>query len=174
MLRLILMRTTLLLVLLVASTSVACKNKDATPPGTVVLSWDRSRATRATFVTGTPGPTTNKDIKIEADTDFGKPRLSLHLETADVTFEEGGKSGTYSSAVVVTAKVDDAGDFAITGKCDGPNYQMPNASGDTPKAMALDCSLNMVKGQSNAILGLQIYGDGNVIPSLAGGKVELK
>lgn len=172
------MRSALVFLLLV--TSMGCRNKDATPSGTQLVSWDRSQSSRKSMpgakVLGTP---TSKDVMLHAEPSIGgKAMFALHLETVDVELVEDGTTYVRSAPVVVRIKVADSGGYATTAKCDGPNYYMPSASADggleTPKPMLLDCSINMVKGGSNAIVSMQINGEGKIEPALMGGKVELK
>jgi hypothetical protein len=155
--------------LLALALTTACKNKDATPPGTTILNWDQTKATRPTFVAAKAGTHAVKNVTINWPTAIGGVVvMSLRVETATVEFDEGKDHVTQTSPVAVSAKLIENGDWTASGKCDGPDYQMPSVNGDggltTPMGMVLDCSINVQKPPSNEILSLRITGDGKIEP----------
>jgi hypothetical protein len=155
-----------------------CAPKDATAPGTSIVAWDASKSSRPTIVTAKVGAHAQKDATITWTPVLGHAVVaSVHVETAPVDYEEEGHHVSQTSPVAVSAKLVQNDYWKATGKCDGPNYQMPSTGPDgalvTPQGMILDCMINIEQGGSNEILSMRITGDGKVEPS-ASGKVEIK
>ncbi len=145
-----------------------------TPGGTTLFEWDLSRATRSAVRTAKIGPRTATDKKLvitEGDAPF---TVDLHLETAEIDFEEAGQKVHQIAPVLLRAKVAANDKWSLSGKClDGPNYKMPAAGpgGElvTPLGMVQDCSIRHHRNaglifKSSYELGLmmQIHADGTI------------
>jgi hypothetical protein len=167
------MRRLFILLLLV----VDCTPKDATPVGTTVLDWDTSKASRATVTTAKVGARTKKDVTVKWTPIMGHPvTATLHVESAPIDFVETGKPVSQTSVVAVSMKLTTNDYWKATGKCSGPDYQMPSIVDGgfvTANGMVVQCSVNIEQSGSNEILDLVWTGDGPVNATTSG-KVEVQ
>jgi len=125
---------------------VCCgKTNPVTPPGTVVVEWDHTKATRADFAKAKVGPHAAKDFKATVSHPDTPPyTVTVHVEEADVDYVEGGQPVHQHAPVVMKITVTDNGGWELSGNCmDGPNYEMPSVGPDgglvTPMGMQQDC-----------------------------------
>lgn len=145
-----------------------------TPPGTTLFEWELASATRSAVRTATIGPRKSMDKKLvitEGDAPF---TVDLHLETAEIDFEEAGQKVRQVAPVLLRAKVSGNDKWSLSGRClDGPNYQMPAAGpgGElvTPQGMIQDCSIKhhrneglLLKSSYQLGVMLQIHADGTI------------
>ena len=132
--------------------ATACKNKDATPTGTVLTDWNPSQATRASFTKAAIGARTKRDVrmKLEPPNKGGPIEITLAIEYAPVDFEEDAKTVHHTSIVSLRAVVAKNEDWTATAKCDGPDYQFgpvdETGKPTTPEAMVLRCNFILKNG----------------------------
>ena len=154
----------------------ACQKNAGTPPGTEILRWDASKATRRSVATAAEiGPRATKDMTFRARPERkGTATFAVHVETAPIEVDEGGKRSRQTAPVAVRVTVERNADWTLQARCaDGPNYRMPSAAGATPEEMVLSCDVSMVYQDTfndvTYLLTLEIAGDGSVHPSLPDG-----
>jgi hypothetical protein len=157
---------------------VACNatHNPITAPGTVLIDWDNTKATRPGVKTATVGPHIPMNYQVSVAHE-GAPDITydLHLELAPLDYEEGGTHAHHLAAVVIKATVKDNTGWDLSGDCEsGPDYQMgaidtKTGQMDAPLAMIERCMLHehRVAGRvfkSSWAVGtwLEIYGDGTV------------
>ncbi len=170
------MRALLLGPLLALAACNSTKNP-ITPKGTVILDWDHTKATRATFAKATVGQTTTKEFVVTVRPQGSMPfTIDLHVVLAPVEFVEGGATVHHTAPVEIKATVDGNTGWKLGGKClEGPNYPMGSLDDagamTTPEAMVQGCSIryDRIEGtifESSYQLGsqLNIYGNGTVEP----------
>lgn len=161
-----------LLVLALIVLSPACKSTTTTPPGTDVVRWDKSMATRES-VPGAKelGERATTDRKVVVHPDLKGPvTLKLHIVTAPIELVES-RTSRHTTPVEIRATIDANDDWTINGKCDrGPDYQTGPVDGKgvmtSPEAMVLSCFVDMKYASTfrdlSTLLRLVIKGDGTV------------
>lgn len=158
---------------------LACgKPKDATPPG-VVVDWDLSKSSRTTMVSAKIGTRASKDRTIAWTPVMGHPvTATLHYESAKVEYVEGGANQSQTTIVAVSVKLGSNDYWRVTGKCDGPDYQMPSVGADgglvTTQGMIVSCSVGIAQAGSNENLHLTWVGDGPLETEAGMGKVDIQ
>ena len=168
------LRTPLFAALAVASATACVDRLPVTPPSTTLFEWDLTKATRAPIRAATIGARKVLDKKLTVN-DGGAPFVvDVHIENAEVDFEEAGKKVHQVAPVLLRAKVSSNDKWQLSGKCsDGPNYKMPSVGpgGEfvTPLGMVEDCTIRYHRNdgllfKSTYELGvmLQIYADGTI------------
>jgi hypothetical protein len=154
---------------------VGCVEKlPVTAPGTALFEWESTRASRVPVRTATIGARKSIDKRItvtEGDAPFV---VDLHIESAEIDFEEDGKKVHQVSPVLLRAKVANNEHWQLTGKCeDGPHYQMPSVGAGnalvTPLGMVQSCSIThhrnagmVLRSEYRLGVSLQIYADGKI------------
>ena len=172
------------LLALLPLTGSACNSthNPVTAPGTVIIDWDNTKATRIGVKTATVGPHTPKDFTVEVHRGDGAPPFSydLHLELAPVDYEEGGRPAHHTAAVVIKLTVKDNTGWDLSGGCDsGPDYQFGPVDSqgrmEAPLAMIQNCATHEHREggrvfRSSWAVGtfFQILGDGKVEASPPG------
>jgi hypothetical protein len=134
----------LALLLLLASCG---KSNPVTPPGTVLVDWDASKATRAEFAKATIGARAAKDYTFTVSPKDTPPyTLTVHVELADVDYVEAGNPVHQRAPVAIKATIKSNTGWELSGACgDGPNYKMPSIAPDggflTPMGMMQECTI---------------------------------
>jgi hypothetical protein len=172
------------LLLAVASAPLGCKRNATTPPGTEVLRWEASHATRRSVATAKElGPRLTKDTKIVARPDRRGPvTFALHLTIAPLEVVKNGKASRHDAPVAVHATVEANTDWTLAGRCwDGPHDQLPTIVDGkplAPEALILTCSISMKYEDSYSdlftSLAIEVKGDGTARPALTGGTASVE
>lgn len=152
---------------------IGCGSDKPTAVGTVVIEWDRSKSERDNIKTAkAAGDLISHKKLVKAAGTPDKPfSVELDFEVTPLSVMEDGKTARHSAPTKIVAKVASNDFWTLSGKCKGPDYQLPSG-GKTPEAMVLQCDLKMRHGDSHdEILPLQIYGDGNI--NAVGNKVSI-
>lgn len=149
----------------------ACSRKEVTPAGAEVLAWDASKSTHPGFAAVTLGPRREANAKATAPiAGNGRVELTIHVESADVTFVEDGKHQRQKAPVAVRVVVVDGGSSVIRdASCTGPDYAMPDADGGTAEAMLLHCHMSAFSPAGQSMLSFVVRGDAHVYPSFDDG-----
>lgn len=171
--------------LVLAASALGCVDKlPVTPPGTTLFEWQIANATRESVRTATIGARKSFDKKVVVKRASSPFTVDVHIETAEIDFEEGGKKVHQVSPVLLRAKVAGNEKWSLSGKCqDGPHYNMPSvgAAGElvTPQGMIQSCLLKydlndgvIFKSRYQLGLNMQIFGDGTI--SALGDQVKVE
>lgn len=171
--------------LLVIVSLAGCVDRlPVTAPGTMLFEWDLTKATRTSVRTATIGARKTYDKKVHVTEASSPFTVDLHIEAAEIDFEEDGKKVHHVAPVLLRAKLASNAKWEVSGKCgDGPHYKMPSVGAGgalmTPPEMVQECSLRYHLNDglvftSTYRLGtlLQIYGDGEV--SVVGPKIKVE
>lgn len=145
------------------------KNKNPTPVGTAVVTWDHTQSDRASMKTAKIGAhkLVNQVVAMKM-VDGSTVKLEITAGVAPVTLHEDGVDKAYHAPVKVTAKVIDGADFTFDRpKCAGPHYQMGSP---TPPEMLLDCTLHATKPDAELMLAFDVFGDGRMVDAFEGAK----
>lgn len=158
--------TVALVVSLFAAAGCSDKNDNATPLGTVILSWDHTQSERASMKTAKIGERKSTNVAHKAKlADGSTVEIGVALVTAPVTLVEDGVTKDYLAPVLLSAKLDKNADFTFAeGKCTGPNYQTARP---TPREMIVECRVRARKSSADVVLALDVFGDGRVADSFA-------
>lgn len=148
---------------------LACNSHPKSEPGSDILSWDRSQATRASVPkAAAKGDAVVFEYEIVATMQQGEVAFDLRMEATPLEIVEDGKTTTHRVPTKMEATVTKPGGYLVTGKCnDGPHYKMPSSGPDgglvTPDPMLIGCRIKMTRGPNftEAIL-VQAYADGEV------------
>jgi hypothetical protein len=125
--------------------ATACgSSTPVTAKDTVLFEWELAKASRADVRSATIGAHTTKDFKVRIVKGEAPFTLLVHLETADIDYEEGGRKVSQRAPIALRAVVAFNDAWDLGGSCeDGPNYQMPSAGPDgglvTPRGMLQGC-----------------------------------
>ncbi len=133
--------------------------KDATPAGTVLVTWDAKQSTRPAIRVAAIGGHVVKDVTYTAHpTPESTVTLAIHVETAPVTLVEDGKRLDRVAPVAVTVTATDSDGFRIgPGKCTGPDYGLDGAD-----MMLMDCAFKATKPKTDVGFMFDVYSDGTV------------
>ena len=142
--------------------AVGCGNgaaKDATPAGTVLVTWDAKQSTRTAMRTAAVGGHVVKDVAYTAHpTPESAVILAIHVETAPVTLVEDGKRVDRVAPVALTVTATDSDGFRIgPGTCTGPDYGL-----DGGAKMLMDCAFKATKPKNDVGFMFDVYSDGSV------------
>ena len=157
------MKTLWVCLLLVAACSK--NNPDATLVGTQILDWQLAQSDRETIRQAAASSVKAQDIDYVAHpTDDTEVKLKVHLETATVKFEEGGRQVTHTAPIKLSVVVVDNGNFTLKlsdRNCAGPHYQLA-APGDAPDEMLMDCYFHAKKPNYDVGFFIFAYGAGKI------------
>lgn len=152
--------------------ALGCKNKDATPVGAVVLEWNPSKSTRATFTRVSIGARTQTKVRmtLEPPEKGGPAQLSLAIDVAPVDFEEDGKVLHHTSVVSLQATVEKNEDWTLTTECRGPDLRLdigPDGPRGISEDMVLRCTFELSNSRTFPPYSRELWmqGDGVVKPS---------